>query len=209
MMTKIRRRQSAESQVPHRFPAANAAGQTHSYKVSYDPLTGKFDLWRDGANLGAWTDAAAPLAAGGYISLRTDASEVLFDNIMVTRESKYYEAGGQRHNTSTAVNYLLTDHPSTALRTSLGSTAITTDQSGARLTELRYYAYGGVRYNPGSQVTTDPSLHSGLHQPADGGRRGCAEPGGRVGSGVFNNLPSPTLYAKLFWLYFNPFQDVV
>ena len=71
-----------------------------------------------------------------------------------------------RHNTSTAVSYLLSDHPSTcdlrsSLRTSLGSTSVTANTSGANVTELRYYAYGGVRYNPGNQVTTDPSFHSG------------------------------------------------
>lgn len=43
----------------------------------------------------------------------------------------------------------------------LGSTAVTANSSGAYVTELRYYPYGGVRYNPGNQVTTDPSLHSG------------------------------------------------
>ncbi|MBX7235811.1 MAG: hypothetical protein K1X65_15605 [Caldilineales bacterium] len=89
----------------------------------------------------------------------------MFDNILMTRESKYYEAGGVRacpescrrvavgHNTSTAVSYLLSDH--------LGSTSVTANTSGANVTELRYYAYGGVRYNPGNQVTTDPSFHSG------------------------------------------------
>ena len=40
-------------------------------------------------------------------------------------------------------------------------TSVTANTSGAYATELRYYAYGGVRYNPGNQVTTDPSLHSG------------------------------------------------
>ncbi|MBK9095722.1 MAG: RHS repeat-associated core domain-containing protein [Anaerolineae bacterium] len=42
--------------------------------------------------------------------------------------------------------YLLTDH--------LGSTALTLDSSGARVTELRYYPFGAARYNAGNQVTT-------------------------------------------------------
>ncbi len=142
------------------FAAANAAGQTHSYKVSYDPLTGRFDLWRDGGSLGNWTDAS-DIKSGGYVSLRTDGANVLFDNIVITRESKYYEAGGVRacpescrrvavrHNASTAVNYLLTDH--------LGSTALTLDQNGARYntnTELRYMPYGAPRYTAGTTPTS-------------------------------------------------------
>ncbi len=95
LMPKIRR-YSAGSQVSPRFTAANAAGQTHSYKASYDPQTGKFDLWRGGASLGTWTDTSSPLTTGGYISLRTDASNVLFDNFVMTRESKYYAAGEVR-----------------------------------------------------------------------------------------------------------------
>ena len=134
------------------FAAANAAGQTHSYKVSYDPLTGRFDVWRDGVSLGNWTDTSAT-KSGAYVSLRTDAANVLFDNLSFTRESKYYYAGGQRacpepcrrvvvrHNVSSAVNYLPSNH--------LGSQALTLTSAGARLntnTELRYMPYGAARY---------------------------------------------------------------
>jgi RHS repeat-associated protein len=41
--------------------------------------------------------------------------------------------------------YLLNDH--------LTSTAITTNSSGVRQTELRYFAYGGTRYDAGGQMT--------------------------------------------------------
>ena len=130
------------------WAAANAAGQTHTYQVSYDPLTGSFSVKRDGATLGSWTDTT-PLQNGNYVALRTDAANVLFDDIKITRESKYYYAGSQRvavrHNGSAQVNYLLGDH--------LGTTALTTNQAGARLTELRYYPWGDARYNAGSQVT--------------------------------------------------------
>ncbi len=114
------------------WAAANAAGQSHTYQVSYDPLTGSFSVKRDGATLGSWTDTT-PLQNGSFVALRTDAANVLFDDIKITRESKYYYAGSQRvavrHNGSAQVNYLLGDH--------LGSTALTTNQAGARLTELR------------------------------------------------------------------------
>ncbi len=60
---------------------------------------------------------------------------------------KYYYAGSTRvaENSGGTLYYLLTDH--------LGSTALTLDSSGARVTELRYYPYGAVRYNAGNQVT--------------------------------------------------------
>ena len=61
---------------------------------------------------------------------------------------KYYYAGSTRvaENRAGTLYYLLSDH--------LGSTAVTTNASGNRVTELRYYPYGGSRYNPGGQITT-------------------------------------------------------
>jgi hypothetical protein len=49
------------------------------------------------------------------------------------------------HTGSSTVNYLLGDHPSLALGTGLGSTAITTDVNGASIAEIRYYAWGTTR----------------------------------------------------------------
>ncbi len=61
---------------------------------------------------------------------------------------KYYYAGNVRvaENNGGTLYFLLSDH--------LGSTATTTDATGVRATELRYYPYGDARYNPGSQITT-------------------------------------------------------
>ena len=61
---------------------------------------------------------------------------------------KYYYAGHQRvaMRDNGTLYFLLSDH--------LGSTSVTANISGAYATELRYYAYGGVRYNPGNQITT-------------------------------------------------------
>ena len=47
------------------------------------------------------------------------------------------------------------------------STAITTNSSGARLTELRYFAYGGTRYDAGSQMTL--YRYTGQRTPARAG----------------------------------------
>ena len=61
----------------------NAAGQTHSYGVFYDPATGKLQVARDGVTLGSWTDTT-PLTTGAYLSLRTDAASVQFDDVAVS-----------------------------------------------------------------------------------------------------------------------------
>ncbi len=63
-----------------------------------------------------------------------------------TTVRKYYYAGAVRVAMRTGGNtfYLLNDH--------LTSTAITTNSSGVGQTELRYFAYGGTRYDAGSRL---------------------------------------------------------
>ena len=64
-----------------------AVNETHTYSATYDPSTGKIDVYRDGSvnPIVSWTDPA-PLASGSYISLRTNSAEALFDNISVGYE---------------------------------------------------------------------------------------------------------------------------
>lgn len=52
-------------------------------------------MWRDSVFLGSWTDAT-PLSSGGYLSLRTDTANVLFDDLVVAEVVKNYTFGGQR-----------------------------------------------------------------------------------------------------------------
>lgn len=61
---------------------------------------------------------------------------------------QYYYANGQRvaMRVNGTLYWLLTDH--------LGSTNVTLDAGGNRVTELRYYPYGSARYNSGGQITT-------------------------------------------------------
>jgi RHS repeat-associated protein len=61
---------------------------------------------------------------------------------------KYYYAGGTRVavRTGSTLNYLLGDH--------LGSTAITTNSSGVKSAEMRYYPWGGQRYAWNTTPTT-------------------------------------------------------
>jgi RHS repeat-associated protein len=62
---------------------------------------------------------------------------------------KYYYAGSTRvamRTGSSTLNYLLSDH--------LGSTAITTNSGGGLNAELRYKAWGEVRFTSGTTLTT-------------------------------------------------------
>ena len=70
--------------------------------------------------------------------------------------SKYYFAGASRIAMrkyiipqSMAVEYILSDH--------LGSTSITTDSSGNKVSEMRYKAWGEVRYSWTSGLSTTPA----------------------------------------------------
>jgi RHS repeat-associated protein len=72
-------------------------------------------------------------------------SHYQIDNGVVT---KYYLAGAQRvaMRKNGALYYLLSDH--------LGSTSITTDTNGNKLSELRYKAWGETRYSSGTTPTS-------------------------------------------------------
>ena len=69
------------------FAASNVAGQTHTYVARYSPITGRVQVWRDGVRLGGWVDTT-PLTSGAYLSLRTDSSDVSFDDIEVYHAKK-------------------------------------------------------------------------------------------------------------------------
>ncbi len=134
------------------FAAANAAGQTHSYQVIYDPLTGKLQAWRDRGYLGEWTDTT-PLTSGSYLSLRTDSADVRFDDLVVSEVVKYYEIGGQRVavRKNGAVSYLFGDH--------LGSTSVTANASGTRTGGTVVQAVGRVSRHALRHDADDLSLH--------------------------------------------------
>jgi hypothetical protein len=62
--------------------------------------------------------------------------------------TSYYYAGSTRvaMKQGSTVYYVLSDH--------LGSTAVTANNTGGLYGEVRYYAFGGTRYNAGSTPTT-------------------------------------------------------
>jgi hypothetical protein len=75
----------------------------------------------------------------------------------VTRTVTYYPAAGaMRINISGGSNtvyYILKDHASTTLSTSLGSASVVTDSGGAIVGEQRYYPYGETRVTSGTIYT--------------------------------------------------------
>ena len=56
--------------------------QWATYRVEYDPATGRLDVYRGAQSLLTWTDPS-PAATGSYLSLRTNATAVEFDDLKV------------------------------------------------------------------------------------------------------------------------------
>jgi RHS repeat-associated protein len=78
--------------------------------------------------------------------------------------TKYYFAGATRVAMrkytipqSMSVEYVLGDHPSPPLRTSLGSTSITTDANGTKVSEMRYKPWGEIRSWWTAGLSTTPA----------------------------------------------------
>ena len=70
----------------------------------------------------------------------------------VTRTVTYYPVPGAMLINST-LYYILKDHPSATLRTSLGSASVVTNSSGVTVGEQRYYPYGETRLTTGTIYT--------------------------------------------------------
>jgi RHS repeat-associated protein len=99
-------------------------------------MTASYVYDGDGQRVKATVSGVTTVYVGNYYEV---------DNSVV---KKYYYAGGVRiaENNGGTLYWLLGDH--------LCSTAVTTNGNGDYVTELRYYAWGDMRYNPGSQMTS-------------------------------------------------------
>lgn len=60
------------------------AGQWYDFKVIYDRITGKMDVYKDNSIIATWTDSS-PLASGSYISFRSGNCKWSLDEIKVYR----------------------------------------------------------------------------------------------------------------------------
>lgn len=109
-------------------------GQTYTYKVTYDPTSGYMTVRRnDEVQVLTWTDGT-PLTTGLYLALRTDSSNVSFDNIRVTAQSG-------------VISYLYSDH--------LGSMSAMSNPNGTLIpgSTARYLPFGGWRTEPTANLT--------------------------------------------------------
>ena len=60
------------------------AGQWYDFKVIYDRITGKMDVYKDNSLIASWTDPS-PLASGSYVSFRSGNCKWSLDEIKVYR----------------------------------------------------------------------------------------------------------------------------
>jgi RHS repeat-associated protein len=102
-------------------------------------VTATFVYDGDGNRVKATVSGATTTYVGNYFEWVSSTSNM----------KKYYYAGPTRvamRTGSSTINYLLGDH--------LGSTAITTNSSGVKSAEIRYYPWGTTRYTSGTTPTT-------------------------------------------------------
>lgn len=128
------------------LPAAN--GETHTYRVTYNPSTGRIDLWRNGIWALSRTDST-PLTSGNHIAFRTQTSNVEFDNVRITTYSN-------------DLQYFFADH--------LGSANVLSNSSGTEVSGSRAYflPFGDYRGTPPTAAATEIGF-TGHHQNNDVG----------------------------------------
>lgn len=68
----------------HSVPMTVMAGQWYDWKVTYDPVTGLTEVYRDNAFIGSWTDAT-PYTSGDCVSFRSGNSNWQVDDFRVYR----------------------------------------------------------------------------------------------------------------------------
>lgn len=66
----------------HSVPVSLAANTAYRFRVIYNPMTGRTDVYKDLAYVGSWTDTA-PYTSGSYISLRSGNSYYRVDHVKV------------------------------------------------------------------------------------------------------------------------------
>jgi RHS repeat-associated protein len=105
--------------------------------------TANFYYDADGAQVKTTVNGVTTYYVGNHYEVK---------NSVVT---KYYFAGATRLavRTNGTLSYLLGDHPSTSLRTSIGSSSVTTDANGVKTAAALYKAFGETRFSAGNLGT--------------------------------------------------------
>ncbi|MBL0330210.1 MAG: T9SS type A sorting domain-containing protein [Bacteroidetes bacterium] len=68
----------------HSVPMTVNAGQWYDYKVLYDRISGKMDVYQDNNFVGSWTDST-PFSTGNAISFRNGNSDYMINDLKVYR----------------------------------------------------------------------------------------------------------------------------
>jgi RHS repeat-associated protein len=162
----------AYADTAHKHAATSAGGNTYTYDANGNQITrvigaDTFNLAYDAENrLVEVKKNSTTIATFAYDAdgVRVQATEngtltkFVGGHYEVTgsQVTKYYMAGASRIAmrkytvpSSMSVEYLLGDH--------LGSTSITTDNTGAKVSEMRYKPWGEVRYSWTASTSTTPS----------------------------------------------------
>jgi spore germination protein YaaH len=66
------------------FSVTTNAGQWYDYKVLYDRISGKMDVYVNDALVGSWTDPS-PYSTGSYISFRSGDCDYMVNNLKIYR----------------------------------------------------------------------------------------------------------------------------
>jgi len=117
--------------------------------VPFTSVSAKFTYDGDGRMVKSVIDGVTTLYVGAHYEVTNPGAGQAV--------TKYYPGGAMR--VGTTLYYLLSDH--------LGSTSIMTNSTGAKVSELRYKAWGDVRYNSGAIPYLIP--HPKLPGCVDGG----------------------------------------
>jgi RHS repeat-associated protein len=175
------------------FTAAN--GQSHTYRVIYDPATGRIDVWRNGIYALSRTDSS-PLTSGNHLAFKTQNSSVRFDDVRVT-------------TFSSNLYYFFSDH--------LGSTTTLSDANGELVpnSTARYLPFGDWRTEPTANLTDrgfTGHLHNNIGTGADDigliymQARWYLPSIGRFASAdtIIPNPTNPQSYNRFSYAYNNP-----
>jgi RHS repeat-associated protein len=168
--------------VPSIASAANSwnASRTRSLDLSQLPPTSaeRYSYDADGARVRKETKTEVTRTIGPHFEVT-----VAITNSQTLTTTKYYDFGGQRIavRQNGTLSYLHGDH--------LGSTSVTTNNAGAKTSDVRYYAYGGQRSGNLLNLPTD---HAFTGQKLDKGS-GLLYYGARYYDGALGTFISPDM----------------
>ncbi|NVO01347.1 MAG: N-acetylmuramoyl-L-alanine amidase [Bacteroidetes bacterium] len=81
------------------------SGQFYDFKIVFDRITGKMDVYRDEKLIGTWTDPTPNFTQGNYISFRTGNSKMTINDMNVFRSRALSTLVGVGNNASKEIRF--------------------------------------------------------------------------------------------------------